>query len=140
VDALRGEDEQHVSIERVLNLLDIVKRARQIDAAHFGAHDRAERPYFHTSRATSMMSSSLRFVSSCVTVWPEPPPLEKPHCGERPRRSSGTYFAASSMRRFSASLLSSCGVLVDTSPRITVLPFGTWRNGEKSPARGVSYS
>src|SRR3982751_3528402 len=84
VDLLGGEDEQHMAVERSLDFLDIVKRARQIDAAHFRAHDRAERPYFHTSRATSTTSSSFRLVSSCVTVCPEPPPLEKPHCGDRP--------------------------------------------------------
>src|SRR5437764_1646755 len=90
-------------------------------AVHPHAAGACERRYFHTSRTMSMTSSSLRRVSSWVTVWPEPPPLEKPHCGERPRRSSGTYFAASSMRRLRASLLSSCGVLVETRPRMTVL-------------------
>src|SRR2546423_707472 len=52
-------------------------------------------------------------------------PLAKPHGGERPRRSSGTSFAASSIRRLRASLLSSRAVLVETRPRMTVLPFGT---------------
>src|SRR5207302_8766520 len=127
VDALRGEDQQQVAIERLLDRVALRRRERrgQVYAVHRGAHHRAERPYFHTSRTTSMTSSSLRLVSSCVTVWPEPPPLEKPHCGERPRRSSGTYIAASSMRRLRASLLSSCGVLVDTRPSTTILPLGT---------------
>src|SRR5712671_5622065 len=121
VDALRRKDEQQVPIERLLDRLALRGRERrgQVDAVHRRAHHRAERRYFHTSRTTSITSSSLRRVSSCVTVWPEPPPLEKPHCGERPSRSSGTYFAASSMRRLRASLLSSWGVLVDTRPRTT---------------------
>jgi hypothetical protein len=38
VDALRAEYQQQMAVERVLNFPEIVKRARKIDAAHFGAH------------------------------------------------------------------------------------------------------
>jgi hypothetical protein len=42
--------------------------------------------------------------------------LAKPHWGLMARRSSGTTFAASSMRRQSAAMLSSFGVFVETRP------------------------
>jgi hypothetical protein len=47
---------------------------------------------------------------------------EKPHCGLRHSWSSGAYFAASSMRRLSASLLSIWPNLVVTRPSTTILP------------------
>ncbi len=66
--------------------------------------------------------------------------LAKPHCGLTPRQSRSSCFAASSIRRFSASLSSIAGVLVETMPSTTVLWRGTSRSGVKVPARGVSYS
>ena len=51
-----------------------------------------------------------------------------------------TYFAASSMRRLSSSLLSSVPLLEVTRPSTTVLSFGTRRSGSKPPARSESYS
>src|SRR5216684_238110 len=93
----------------------------------------------HTCRAASTTRSSLRFWSSSLTRLPttsEP----NPHCGLRARFSSGTNFAASSMRRLSSSTGSSRGSLVLTSPSTTILPFGTKRRGAKLPARGLSYS
>src|SRR5437762_6350609 len=97
---------------------------------------------FHpqTSRATFMISSSLRRVSSCVSTCPPPPALENPHCGLMPRRSRGTYLEAAAICFFRKSLDSSTGVFVLTRPRITRLPLGTKRSGEKSPARALSYS
>src|SRR6185369_11639073 len=94
----------------------------------------------HISCETSMMSSSLRRVSSCVIGWPPPPPLENPHCGPMPSCSSPAWREAASICRFKKSFRSSTGVLVLTRPRITRLPLGTWRRGEKSPARSLSYS
>jgi hypothetical protein len=44
------------------------------------------------------------------------------------------------MRRFRASLLSSSGRLVVTSPRTTRLPGGTNRSGSNPPERASSYS
>ena len=44
---------------------------------------------------------------------------EKPHCGERHRRSSGTILAASAMRSRMRSGSSSSAVLVVTRPRTT---------------------
>ena len=65
--------------------------------------------------------------------------LAKPHCGLSASRSSGTYFAASSMRRLSSFLLSSFGDLVVTRPSTAILP-SLNRSGANEPARGVSYS
>jgi hypothetical protein len=50
--------------------------------------------------------------------------LEKPHCGERHRFSSGTNFAAAPMRRFRSSLFSSTGNFELISPSTTFFPFG----------------
>jgi hypothetical protein len=44
------------------------------------------------------------------------------------------------MRRLRLALSSNSAVLVETSPRTIDFPFGTKRSGEKSPARGESYS
>src|SRR5262249_6737999 len=73
----------------------------------------------HTSRATSRASPSLRFWSSTVTLLPWCV-LEKPHCGLRQRCSSGTYFAADSMRRLRSSFDSSAGTFELISPSTTV--------------------
>src|SRR5882672_3676131 len=62
----------------------------------------------HTSSAISTTSSSLRHCSSGVRLLPWCV-LEKPHCGDRQRFSSGTNFAASSILRFIESLDSSSG-------------------------------
>ena len=59
-----------------------------------------------TSRATSMHRRSFAHCSSSVSRLPSSV-LAKPHCGDSASCSSGRYFAASSMRRFSSSLLSS---------------------------------
>src|SRR5882762_9618575 len=48
---------------------------------------------FQTSRATSTTRLSFAFSSSRVSGFP-PTVLAKPHCGEIPRFSSGTNFAA----------------------------------------------
>src|ERR1700748_146054 len=87
------------------------------------------------SRAVSTTRRSLAFFSSLVSALP-PRGEEKPHCGLRQSWSSGTYFAASSTRRFSSSLLSSAGRLLVTRPRTTRLPsLGTKRSGSKPPER-----
>src|SRR6185503_3953599 len=94
----------------------------------------------HTSRATSTQSCSLAHCSSWVSVLPSSV-LAKPHCGDSASCSSGRYFAASSMRRFNSSLVSSVPDLLVTSPSTTtLLPLGTNRSGSKPPARSVSYS
>ena len=64
----------------------------------------------------------------------------KPHCGDRQSWSSGMYFAASSIRRFSSSLDSSVPDFDVTRPSTTNFPFGTKRSGSKPPARSLSYS
>src|SRR5207237_750540 len=93
--------------------------------------------FFHaqTSRATFMISSSLRRVSSCVSTCPPPPALENPHCGLMPRRSRGTYLEAAAICFFRKSLDSSTAVFVLTRPRITRLPLGTKRSGGAAPGR-----
>src|SRR6266545_1512074 len=93
----------------------------------------------HTSSATCTTSSSFLRWSSAVMRLPKCV-LANPHCGERHRFSSGTNFAAASMRRLSSSLDSSSGFLVLTRPSTTFFPFGTKRSGSKPPARSVSYS
>src|SRR5439155_14761813 len=59
----------------------------------------------HTSCAVSTTSRSFAICCSSVSTLPSWVD-EKPHCGDRQSWPSGTYFAASSMRRFSISLLS----------------------------------
>ena len=56
--------------------------------------------------ATSTISRSFAHCSSAVSALPSTVE-EKPHCGDRHSCSSGTYFAASSMRRLSVSASSS---------------------------------
>src|SRR5205807_4253962 len=102
--------------------------------------DRTPAAHPHTSRATSTMRRSLAFSSSMVSALPSTVD-EKPHCGLRHNCSSGTYLAASSMRRFNSSLLSSAARLVVTRPSTTFFgPLGTKRNGAKPPERASSYS
>src|ERR1700689_3257851 len=69
----------------------------------------------HTSLAVSTISRSLAACSSGVSTLPSTVE-EKPHWGDRHSWSSGTYLAASSIRRLSASLDSSSPRLVVTRP------------------------
>jgi len=64
----------------------------------------------------------------------------KPHCGDKHSWSSGTYFAASSMRRLRSLLDSMAPNFVVTRPSTTILPLGRKRSGRKSPLRSSSYS
>src|ERR1700731_2121707 len=77
-------------------------------AGNFGEHqsDRRVGRQPHTSRATSMTRRNLAFSSSIESALPSTVE-EKPHCGLRHSCSSGTYLAASSIRRFSSSFVSS---------------------------------
>src|SRR5688572_4322188 len=93
----------------------------------------------HTSFATCTTRSSLCHCSSSVRRLPWCV-LEKPHCGDRQRSSSGTYFAAASIFFFKKSFSSRAPVLLETRPSTTFLPFGTKRSGSKPPARAVSNS
>src|SRR5207244_10756065 len=102
--------------------------------------DRTRPAYPHTSFATSTTRLSLSFCCSIVSALPSTVE-EKPHCGDRHNCSSGTYLAASSMRRFNSSLLSSAARLVVTRPSTIFFgPFGTNRSGAKPPERASSYS
>ena len=93
----------------------------------------------HTSSAISTIMRSFAHCSSSARILPSS--LEaKPHCGDRQSWSSGTNFAASSMRRLISSLDSSVPVFEVTRPSTTFLPFGTKRSGSKPPARSLSYS
>ena len=136
----------------VADLPQVLQRARGVEAAgvrqqrhavrHAHRTARAvaaavQRP--QTSRATSTTRCSLRHWSSCDSALPWCV-LEKPHCGDRHRSSSGTNFAASSMRRFRSSFDSSSPSLVVTSPSTTFLPLGRARKGSKPPARTLSNS
>jgi len=95
----------------------------------------------HTSSASSTINPSFRSVISIGKPRPaRAGMLAKPHCGETPTRSRSMYFAASSNRRLSMSLLSSSETFVETRPRTALRCLGMWRSGAKSPARGVSYS
>src|SRR5688572_14826364 len=85
------------------------------------------------------MRRNLAFCCSCVSAFPSTVD-EKPHWGERQSCSSGTYFDASSTRRFRSSLDSSPPCLVVTSPSTTIFPGGTNRSGAKPPERSSSYS
>src|SRR5262249_50120392 len=68
-----------------------------------------------TSCAVSTTRRSLAACSSWVSALPSTVD-EKPHCGDRHNCSSGTYLAASSMRRFRWSLLSRAARLLVTRP------------------------
>src|SRR5262249_53286183 len=96
-------------------------------------------PQPQTAFAVRTTSSSLWRISSQVSRLPAAVEA-KPHCGEIASRSSGTYLAASSMRRRSESSDSSSGSFELISPSTTIFGAGTNRSGEKSPARSVSYS
>src|SRR5207247_9884045 len=92
------------------------------------------------SRAVTTTRRSLAISSSRVNALPSTVD-EKPQCGERQSCSSGTYFAASSIRRFSSSLLSSVARLLVTRPKTTLLlPLGTKHRGSNPPERASSYS
>src|SRR5580692_8087474 len=111
----------------------------------FTCHDRPRScvaPYTppHTSRATSTHKRS--FAHCCSSVSRLPCSVEaNPHCGDSANCSSGRYFAAASIRRFSSSLVSSSPVFEVTSPSTTTLcPRGTKRSGSNPPARSLSYS
>ena len=65
--------------------------------------------------------------------------------GEPALRAETQLLERQHLRRFVDAALqpsrdSSAGVFDETRPRITWLPFGTWRSGSKSPARSLSYS
>ncbi len=93
----------------------------------------------HTSFATSTTNRNFANCSSSVRRLPSVE-LANPHCGLSESWSMSTYLEASSMRRFSTSLDSRRGSLLETKPSTMVLFFGTKRNGSKVPARSVSYS
>src|SRR2546426_1117336 len=95
-------------------------------------HTRLQGDWSSDVCSSDLWSSAVMRLPKCV--------LANPHCGERHRFSSGTNFAAASMRRFSSSFDSSFGFLVLTRPSTTFLFFGTKRRGSKPPARSVSYS
>src|SRR5207248_9469475 len=122
---------------------DLVGRARP-DPVHAGSRGAAGRRltgrHPHTSAATLTTSPSLATCSAWVRVLPSTVE-EKPHCGDRHSWSRGTHWAASSMRRFSSSLLSRAARLVVTRPSTTRFdPRGTKRSGAKPPERASSYS
>src|SRR3954452_5546670 len=94
-----------LSLEKAVVLAATVERAHQ------------------TSSAICTTSSSLRHCSSAVRLLPWCV-LEKPHCGERQRFSSGTNRAASSILRLMSSFASSDPILEDTRPRTTFFPLG----------------
>src|SRR5688572_13124478 len=71
-----------------------------------------------TSSAICTTSSSLRHCSSAVRSLPWCV-LEKPHCGDRQRFSSGTNFAASSIFLLIESLDSSAGDFEVIKPNTT---------------------
>src|SRR4051812_26780493 len=97
-------------------------------------------PYHpQTSRAVSTTNLIFAACVSAAIAFPSTV-LENPHCGDRHSCSSGTYCAASSIRRLSSSFDSSVATLVLTSPSTTVLPFGTNFSGAKLPERASSYS
>src|SRR5205809_3682369 len=95
----------------------------------------------HTSIATSTTRSNFRRCTSSEIGFPRNV-LAKPHWGLRHRFSSGTIFAAASMRRFSASFDSSSGTFVLSSPSTILLRecLGKKRSGSKPPERSSSYS
>jgi hypothetical protein len=72
-----------------------------------------------TSCATWTIRRSFATCSSCVMALPSTVE-EKPHCGDRQSCSSGTYFAASSMRRLRSSGFSSLPVLVEPARALVV--------------------
>src|SRR5262249_45181965 len=105
--------------------------------------DEAGKPARHgqspqSSRATSTMRASLaRSIGSSTAMWLVAL-VEKPHCGLSASCSSLMKRLASSIRRLSASALSSSATLVATRPRPTTLPPGTAPHGSQPPPRAVS--
>src|SRR5262249_7311950 len=137
---LREAEARHECLLVALEGVALVRRAegcahlvqpapapRQAQVKNGRVRDGAQFCYYrvpHTSRAVS--TQSLSFAFSCSTVrllpwWV----LEKPHCGDRHRFSSGTNLDAASMRRLSRSWLSSCGTFELPRPSTTFLPGAT---------------
>src|SRR5581483_5774642 len=108
--------------QRVAELVQAASLAREPQIEDRRVRNRGQRPP-HTSFAVSMHSRSFAFSCSTVRLLPWWV-LEKPHCGERHRFSSGTTFEACSILLFRASFVSSSGTLDDTRPSTTRLPFG----------------
>ena len=102
-----------------------------------GSKPPARRPQI--SSASSTIIRSLAHCSSSARILPSSVEA-KPHCGDRHSCSSGTYFAASSIRRLRSSLDSSRPDFDVTRPSTIVLSLGTKRSGSKPPARSLSYS
>src|SRR6267142_5728886 len=104
-------------------------------AIHYSLRDQPQTSF---DRSTIILS----FAHCCASASTLPSSVEaKPHCGERQNCSSGANFAASSMRRLTASFFSSVPDLEVTSPSTTILlPLGRCRSGSKPPARSLSYS
>src|SRR5262249_30699199 len=101
-----------------------------------GAYLRGRRDH-HVPQPSCAVSTISLSLSHCCCWLRSLPSLveEKPHCGDRHSWSMSTNRAASSIRRFSWSLVSSSPRLVVTSPSTTRLPFGTNRSGSKPPER-----
>src|SRR5579864_5534525 len=115
---------------RAQQAADMVGAERRLGAFHWP----------QTSSATSTIILSFAHCSSSARILPSSVEA-KPHCGDRQSWSTGTYFAASSIRRLTASLASSFPIFDETSPSTSCfLPFGKKRSGSKPPARSVSYS
>src|SRR6266540_6875714 len=113
---------QQLAVQHRIERLEVA-RDHGAEALVLESQDFLVAAHFHTSLATSTTRSSLRHCSWCVSLLPWCV-LEKPHCGDRHRFSSGTYFAASSILRFSSSLLSRAPVFVETSPSTAFFPLG----------------
>src|SRR6266571_1743879 len=129
---------QQLAVQHRIERLEVA-RDHGAEALVLESQDFLVAAHFHTSLATSTTRSSLRHCSSCVSLLPWCV-LEKPHCGDRHRFSSGTYFAASSIFSFRNALDSNSPVFVDTRPRTTFFPLGRKRIGSKPPARAESNS
>ena len=90
------------------------------------------RRYPQTLLAVSTTSSSFRFCSSGVSMFPGAVEAN-PHCGLSARFSTATYLAASSMRRKIWSCDSNCGFLELIRPKTTTLSGGMNRSGFEAP-------
>src|SRR6185503_9247685 len=123
--------------------LDFPRRALRIREVLVPVRDveEVEGVDFHCQISRAASTHNLSFARSSASVSGLPPMvLAKPHCGLMANRLMSMKRAASSVLRFNRSLLSNVAVLELTSPRTTPFSFGTWRSGEKPPARGVSNS
>ena len=102
---LRLEPDQHIDrrsrLTPAASWSPVAAQPPHVDPA---SADCADQP--HTSAAVSTISASFAICSSTVRSLPSTVE-ENPHCPDRQSCSSGTYFAASSMRRLRSSLLSS---------------------------------